>query len=94
MVTRADVMTEAESWRGTPFQHQGRSEHGVDCAGLVVMVGRALGLLTPEQDFTVYGRVPRPEVMRGVLGSRGKPVPWRSAQIVMLQLRWTMRIEG
>jgi hypothetical protein len=44
-----------------PRHHQGRSRQGVDCAGLVVLVGRGLGLA--DYDTQAYGR--RPEGDQG-----------------------------
>jgi len=41
-MTGADVVTEARTWLGTRWLHQGRNEHGVDCAGLVIKVAHAL----------------------------------------------------
>lgn len=56
-VTRAQVIAEARSWVGTPFHHQGRLKGvGVDCAGLLICVGKALGL--SDFDVTGYARVP------------------------------------
>ena len=43
MPTREDIVKEARSWIGTPFTHQGRARGvGVDCAGVVEMVPKAL----------------------------------------------------
>jgi cell wall-associated NlpC family hydrolase len=54
---RAKIVAEARSWIGTPFRHQGRLKGvGVDCAGLVIEVGRALGL--DVHDETGYAAVP------------------------------------
>ena len=56
-------MAEARTWLGTPFRHQGRAKGaGVDCAGLVVGVAKALGL--SEFDTTAYGRLPNGHQMR------------------------------
>ena len=53
----AAVAAEARRWLGTPFQHQGRVlGTGVDCAGLVIGVARALGL--SSYDATGYARQP------------------------------------
>jgi NlpC/P60 family putative phage cell wall peptidase len=53
----ADVVTEARTWLGTRFHHQGRLKGvGVDCAGLVVGVAEAMGLQV--QDRTDYTRQP------------------------------------
>lgn len=57
MTTPQEVMDEARSWLNTPWLHQGRLKGvGVDCAGLIVGVGSALGLTS--FDTTAYGRVP------------------------------------
>lgn len=45
MATRQDVLTEARKFIGTPFEHMGRSEAGIDCLGVGIVVGQRLGLL-------------------------------------------------
>ena len=37
------IVAAARTWLGVPWRHQGRTRQGVDCAGLVVLVGRGLG---------------------------------------------------
>lgn len=59
---RAAVVAEARRFVGTPFQHTGRNEHGMDCAGLVIKVAHALGL--SAFDFTCYARHPDGWTMR------------------------------
>lgn len=54
----AAVIEEARGWVGVPFRHQGRDGYGVDCVGLPIVIGRALGLLPPEFDTATYGRLP------------------------------------
>ncbi len=49
-----DIVTEARTWIGVRWQHQGRSREGVDCAGLVVKVAHKLGL--SEFDIANYER--------------------------------------
>lgn len=62
MITGAQIVEEARLWRGTRFRHQGRrraapgDRGGVDCIGLVIGVGKALGLTV--FDMTGYGRDP------------------------------------
>lgn len=51
---RHRVVEEARGWLQVRWLHQGRTRHGIDCAGLVVMVARALGL--SEYDATNYQR--------------------------------------
>lgn len=49
MVTRADIVTEARRWIGTPYHEQASVRGGgCDCKGLVVGVARECGL--PEAD--------------------------------------------
>jgi cell wall-associated NlpC family hydrolase len=55
-INREDVIAEARKWIGTRWRHQGRSQMGVDCAGLVVLVGQTLGL--PATDMLGYRRSP------------------------------------
>ena len=58
-VARPAVVAEARSWLGTPWQHQGRAKGvGVDCAGLVIGVCRALGLVSVGMDVSHYPRSP------------------------------------
>ncbi len=48
-VVRAEVLTEARSWLGTPYRHQAsRKGVGCDCLGLVRGVWRALYGTEPE----------------------------------------------
>jgi hypothetical protein len=53
-VTSEQVTAEARGWLGVRWRHQGRTRAGVDCAGLVVMVARALELT--DYDATGYSR--------------------------------------
>jgi hypothetical protein len=55
-ISREDVVAEARKWIGTRWIHQGRSEQGIDCAGLLIMVGNALGL--QADDLLGYRRSP------------------------------------
>lgn len=52
--TRSDVVESARRLEGTPFRHQGRSDLGLDCVGLVILVGRRLGLI--DYDVTAYAK--------------------------------------
>ena len=56
MTDRQDIVTEARTWLGVRWRHQGRTRFGIDCVGLIVVVGRELGLL--DYDFGGYGRRP------------------------------------
>ncbi|WP_316150423.1 NlpC/P60 family protein [Cupriavidus sp. BIC8F] len=57
MVSRAEFVAEVRTWLGTPYHHQGRLKGvGVDCGGLLVCAGKALGLT--DFDMQGYGRYP------------------------------------
>jgi NlpC/P60 family putative phage cell wall peptidase len=63
-----EIVQEARSWLETPYRHQGRLKHiAVDCVGLIVGVGQALGGLSinPEDwsEFSRYARTPNPTKM-------------------------------
>jgi cell wall-associated NlpC family hydrolase len=69
--TGADVIAEARKCLGTPFRHQGRSRGlGLDCGGLLIVVGNALKL-APWEHFNVvgYGRYPQETEVRTALAS-------------------------
>lgn len=55
------IVSEARSWIGTKWKHQGRDRDGVDCAGLVVKVAHSLGIST--FDTTEYLRHAKDETM-------------------------------
>lgn len=58
MATRADIVTLARRYIGTPYRHQGRLiDVGLDCGGLILGVGKALNLLEWDAQ-PVYGRQP------------------------------------
>ena len=58
-MTRADVVAEARSWLGVPFRPKGRSRLGVDCIGLLVMIGTRFGV--PHEDEQHYTDWPDPQ---------------------------------
>lgn len=48
-------VTAARGFIGAPWVHQGRSERGMDCVGLIVLSARAIGLDAPMK--ADYGRM-------------------------------------
>lgn len=48
-------LSAARGFLGLPWVHQGRSERGVDCVGLVILAARAAGLDAPLE--ATYGRM-------------------------------------
>lgn len=61
----AEIVAEARAWVGTPFAHL-HSHKGIatDCAGLIVGVGRSVGLLPEGFQLEAYSPVPDGERMK------------------------------
>jgi cell wall-associated NlpC family hydrolase len=66
-VTRQQIVHAAREYVGVPFQHQGRSKNGIDCGGLVILVGKKLGTLPADWDCIPYPKEPKSEWMRDIL---------------------------
>lgn len=62
-MTGEDVAACARTWREVPIFHMGRTRAGgVDCLGLVICVGRELGLVGQDAEAPgYYGRLPNPK---------------------------------
>jgi NlpC/P60 family len=73
-VTRSHIVAQARTYLGCKFHHQGRSRHGLDCAGLGLCVALDLGLLPPEYNFSNYGREPDGETFLNEIGRWCTPV--------------------
>jgi hypothetical protein len=58
-LTRRDVVTAARAWLGVPFRPKGRSHMGVDCLGLLVVLGQQFAV--PHQDEQHYTDYPDPQ---------------------------------
>lgn len=58
LIAPAQVVHAAREWLDVPYHHQGRVRAGLDCVGVLIVTGRALGLFPPAFDFTRYGRSP------------------------------------
>lgn len=59
MTTGADVVTAARTHLGTTWMHQARLPGvALDCAGLVIVVARSLGLVAADFDVNGYDRAP------------------------------------
>lgn len=76
---RLKAVTEALSWVGAPYRHQGRSKRrGADCGAMISAVGKVLHI--PHEDPRGYSRTPNPLEMRRVLDSYLDPIPPSAAQ--------------
>lgn len=63
----------ARAYLGTRWRHRGRSAHGVDCAGLVVLSYADCGVEVP--DYVLYGREPfRDGLMQHAIEALGEPL--------------------
>lgn len=86
---REAIVKAAEQYIGVPFQHQGRTRHGLDCVGLVLRAYWDAG--HPITDYTRYGRYPRPTVMRRELLEKSRRVEkgeeWLPADVIWLRIR-------
>lgn len=68
MVKRADIVSAARGYLGTPFHHQGRAKGaGVDCIGLLVCSARDAGL--DVIDRADYPRQPIPAELEAGLAA-------------------------
>jgi len=60
------IINKAKEYIGTPFMHQGRVKgSGVDCLGLLLCVGRELGIYNKE--WLDYSKTPDSDVMLDVM---------------------------
>jgi cell wall-associated NlpC family hydrolase len=72
MSDNLDIVAEARTWIGVPWAHQGRSRDGVDCAGLVIEVAKAVRGST--FDKTDYPRMATDETMLELCAQHLGPV--------------------
>ena len=88
MATRTQILTEARTWIGTPYHHQGRCKGaGADCVGVVLGVARSLQV--SSFNTTAYGRYPKGEQLRQLLHEHAvfvaNDTPWLPAQIALMR---------
>lgn len=58
MITRSDVVNKAREYLGTKYAHQGRLKGvGIDCAGLLLCVGKELEIVPQDFEFVSYNRM-------------------------------------
>lgn len=69
MITREQVVAEALTWYGTPYQHQASLKGvAVDCIGFIRGVARGVGIDDPftsgkAREFEGYSRQPNPTLL-------------------------------
>lgn len=71
------LINAARRWLDVPYQHQGRTRHGVDCLGLLVVLARELGV--SDYDEAAYSRNPSGRHMRLMLDAHLIPKDRRRA---------------
>ena len=64
-MTPEALVEAARRYIGVPFEHCGRSLHGVDCVGLILAAARDCGLM--DLEVRGYSRHVDPAVLRGYL---------------------------
>lgn len=86
MTTRNEVVEAARQYIGIKFYHQGRTKHGIDCVGLLLAVGRDIGL--ELEDYPTYTTAVEPEKFIHYIESQTDPLPKtpiRHGNIVLLR---------
>ncbi|MDT0635106.1 hypothetical protein [Spectribacter hydrogenoxidans] len=68
------IVTAALAWEGTPYRHLGRTRRAIDCAGLIILVGREVGAFAPDFDVRNYPRDPSGRLRMVMLSSGMLPV--------------------
>lgn len=88
MVTTEQWCNKLRELAGTPFVHQGRTRHGVDCYGLPVLAASELGIDEPSYyGVNGYGVLPGKNELRSNIGRFLKPRPYNRLQPVQDQAR-------
>jgi cell wall-associated NlpC family hydrolase len=86
-LTREQIVTAARSYVGVRFAKSGRDRNrGVDCVGLLTLVGRDLGL--DIQDMVDYNFEPKPDTFLNMIRSQTDSVPTnglKAGNIVLLR---------
>ena len=79
MITDRQVIEAALSFQRTPYLHQGRSNNGLDCIGLIIVVAKKLRIPIYDPISEGYSRLPRGTRllygMREHLNEIDKPIP-------------------
>lgn len=75
MINRLDIVRVARSYLGTRFLRGGRDHKGIDCVGLLVMVGREVGL--DLKDTTAYNFNPNIPLMQEFVFDQSERRPFR-----------------
>jgi hypothetical protein len=81
IATRAAFVAECRALLGVRWQHQGRTEKGIDCVGALVLPAIKLGILTPDQDVSNYQRGPKGDALDVMLHKHCRRLAnWKEAK--------------
>lgn len=72
MITRRDIGDAALSYVGTRFKMRGRTRSGIDCVGLLLVVGRDAGLDLQDTEKQ-YLRTPDAELFKQMIRDQSRP---------------------
>lgn len=94
MTTAREVIACARQSVGVRFTHQGRSEHGVDCLGFLILIAQKLHLTFDGKeaaalDMPHYGARPDVAFLKQKLDTYLVPIPipeLRAGDIVLLKI--------
>ena len=94
MTNRHDIVACARQFIGVRFAHQGRSEHGLDCLGVLLLTADRAGLVFGAQtvqqiDVPNYGMRPDTELLRRKLDRFLVPIGYAEiapADIILLKV--------
>ncbi len=89
-ISRANIVSTARSYLGTPFQHQGRLKGvGVDCVGLLIGIARELGVC--DVDYTAYRRRENGAILMEMLEThlvrRNNPESLQPGDVLAMRMR-------
>lgn len=81
MTLREQIVARARQEKGTRFVHQARLPGvGCDCVGLLIIVGRALGLVAQDFDIKGYSRIPDGKTLVAQASKFMTPIPREEMQ--------------
>lgn len=85
MITSADLISNARSWVGTRFLHQGRSRFGADCLGFIAACLHELGsdVLMGVLPLN-YARTPQAQLLDGI-AKICRNIPLEPAALLLIQ---------
>ncbi len=86
-ITRDQIVETARSYLGVKFARSGRDRNrGIDCVGLLTLVGRDLGL--DIEDIINYNFEPKPDVFLEIIRRQTNPAPmnvYKPGNVVLLR---------